>query len=106
MTEGCYLACRAKQLVIVLAPAGQAVFGQAHFVAVDIAYDAVRLVVEHECDEIVARSAAAVSTFIHEYAELFGHGLLIRVDKKRRGISPRHLEVAETATEIYISDYH
>ena len=84
---------------------GQAVFGQAHLVAVDLAHDAVRLVVEHECDEVVARPVAAISTFVHEYAELFGHGLLIGVDKKTPGDFPRHLEVAETATKIYIPDY-
>ena len=84
---------------------GQAVFGQAHLVAVDLAHDTVRLVVEHERDEIVARPAAAVSAFVHEYAELFSHGLLIGLDKKTPGDFPRHLEVAETATEIYIPDY-
>lgn len=46
---------------------GRAVLGQAHLVAVDLAHDVVRLVVKHECDEIVARPAAAASTFIHGY---------------------------------------
>lgn len=84
---------------------GQVVLGQAHLVAVDLAHDAVRLVVEHECDEVVARPAAAVSAFVHEYAELFGYGFLIGVDIKTPGDFPRHLEVAETATEFYIPDY-
>ena len=62
----------------------------------------VGLVVDHERERVVARFPAAVSTLVDEYARVSRQYNAPRQNKSR-GISPRHLGIAETATKIHIS---
>lgn len=62
----------------------------------------VGLVVNHEREQVVARFSATVSALVDEYAQVSCQYNAPRYNKSR-GISPRHLEVAESATKTFIS---
>ena len=77
--------------------------GELGLIARDRLGDAVCLVVKDECEQVVASFAAAVAALVDKDAELLGQwGLLMEWIKKAGGL-PRHLEVAQSATNSLIA---